>query len=588
MNTSDNKSADQGRPPRGWRKFWFVLKVIQVRLRFVALLVLSGLAISYWDHVVSWWEKYNRPPGAQHAAETDHEFFCPMHTFIVRSDPGKCPICGMPLVQRKRGAKEELPAGVLGRVQVSPERIAQAGVEVVSVDYRVLARETRAVGTVDYNEKKLTRITARFPGRIEQLYADYVGVTVKKGDPLARVYSPKYLAATQEFVQGLALGRSMSSNATPDERNRAKALADLARQRLLLAGFEPEQLREIERTGKAAEVITYYSKASGVVISKDILQGEYVGEGQTLYTVADLGSVWVQVQAPESDAALARLKAPVELMTVAHPGKVFYGTIDFVAPVIDTDTRTLRVRIEVANPAGELRPGMYATAIIRSPIGRFEQIGGGAETTATAAGGGKASDGAQTTGTASGGAAETWGCEMCPEVKSSKPGECPKCGMELTKKQSAEPTELRRWAEGYTCAMHPEFLGDKPGKCTVCPCEMEMTRWRVEKTLSIPERSVIDTGTRKIVYVEAAPGVFEAHEVQLGPRAGQYYPILAGLDYGQKIVAAGSFLVDAENRLNPAPGSLYSAQPAGAEEGGTASEPQPADGSHAGHETHKH
>lgn len=546
----------------GWGKFWFALKVIQVRLRFIAILVISGVVISYWDHVTAWWEKMHRPPVIEQASQSAFEYFCPMHTFIIRSEEGKCPICGMPLVQRKKGAQQELPEGVLARVQVSPERIAQAGVEVVPVDYRLLARETRVSGIVDFDEKKLTRVTARFPGWIEKLYVNYEGAPVKKGDPLVAMYSPKYLAATEEYVQALNTARGMNANATDDERKRSKTLADFARQRLLLAGFEPKQLDQIDKTRKATEVITYESKTSGIVVSRNVLEGEYVSEGEALCTVADLSRVWVQAQVPESDIALVKPGLPVELSTVAYPGEVFFGNVDFVAPLVDAATRTVRVRVEVDNAQQRLRPGMYATVVIRAPLGRFEEIGGADAITSTT---GETSPSVQVAGKKS----VYYQCDMDPEVISDKPGDCPKCGMHLTRHEGIPPksgatsgttetaTALTQWAEGYTCAMHPDYLSDKPGVCEICPCRMTLTRWRVEKALAIPEKSIIDTGTRKIVYVEEAPGVFDARDVKTGPRAGEYYPVISGLTAGDRIAAAGSFLIDAENRLNPAPGSLY-------------------------------
>ncbi|MBI3117521.1 MAG: hypothetical protein HYZ00_02475, partial [Candidatus Hydrogenedentes bacterium] len=149
-------------------------------------------------------------------------------------------------------------------------------------------------------------------------------------------------------------------------------------------------------------------------------------------------------------------------------------------------------------------------------------------------------------------------CTMDPQVLSDKPGECPLCGMNLTPATKPVDTEgpgggsYERWAEGYACGMHPDELSEKPGKCTICGCGMEMTQWEVERVLSIPESAVIDTGARKIVYVEAEPGLYDARQVELGPRSGNYYPVLAGLTLGQKIVTQGSFLIDAEARLNPA------------------------------------
>lgn len=614
----------------GWRKAWFVFQVVQVRLRFVALLVLTGFVVGYWDHVQAWYDKYTRPQTTQTAAQSDIEYFCPMHTFIVRSEQGKCPICGMPLSQRHKGENAKLPEGVLGRVQSSPERVAQAGVEVVPVSYQMLTRQTRAVGTVDYDEQKLGRLTARFPGRIEKVFVNYVGAEVKKGQPLVTIYSPKYFAATQEFVQSLSLAQKLGAVATPDERKRAQSMADFARQRLLLAGFEPEQLEEIQRTGKATDIITYYAKVSGVVIERKALEGEYVDEGQVLYTVGDLKNVWVQVQIPEGEMGMLREGIPVELTTVARPGEIFFGNVNFITPSMDPNTRSVNVRIEVKNDERKLLPGMYATAVVRSPLGRFEPAGekdavtaqtasaGGSVSPSPAAGGeqAKAKDAStsasvyyqcdmhpevisgkpgdcpkcgmhltrhegkppvekpaestsaakETTTSATG---DKYICTMCPDVISDKPGECPKCGMKLVKKPKESP-EQAKWAVGYTCSMHPEVLRDKPGICDVCPCKMQTTKWKVERVLAIPEKAVIDTGTRKIVYTEEAPGVFDAREVQLGPRAGEYYPVLSGVKYADRIAAAGAFLIDAENRLNPSPGSLYAPQSSQEEEGQSA------------------
>jgi RND family efflux transporter MFP subunit len=608
---NDTEDRDTAVHVTGWRKVWFVMQVIQVRLRFVLLLVITGFVIGYWDHITNWWDKYTRPPVQEQTAASLVEFFCPMHTFIVRSEPGKCPICGMPLTQRAKGEASELPEGVLARVQASPERVAQAGVEIATVDYRILARETRSVGTIDYDEQALARATARFPGRIEKLFVNYVGAEVKKGEPLARIYSPKYLAATEEFVQSLRMARASDKGASEEERRRANMLVGFSKQRLLLAGFEPEQVDEIEKGGEVSEYVTYYAKISGVVIERQALEGEYVGEGQVLFTVAELKTLWVQVAVPEPESAAAKIGIPVELTTVAYPGEVFYGNVGFVSPTVDPATRSVRVRVEIDNSAGRLKPGMYVTAIMRSPLGEFLEIGdaGSSDSTSSVSSHGKHAQqettasspdmlsslsvyyqcdmhpevisgqpgdcpkcgmhltrhegvvphlhDATSSGSASAATEMAYVCEMCPDVLADKPGKCPTCGMDLTPRISAESDEAARWAEGYTCAMHPEVLRDKPGVCDVCPCKMPTTRWRVEKVLALPERAVVDTGTRKIVYVEAAPGVFEAKEVVLGPRAGRFYQLLSGLNRGDRIAAAGSFLIDAENRLNPVVGSIY-------------------------------
>jgi hypothetical protein len=165
--------------------------------------------------------------------------------------------------------------------------------------------------------------------------------------------------------------------------------------------------------------------------------------------------------------------------------------------------------------------------------------------------------------------ADYYTCPMHPEVVTDKATDfCPKCGMRLDKKQKATPgaaqapgvpglesiqvASTERWAEGYACAMHPDELSDQPGVCRTCGCGMKMDRIQVERVLAVPESAVIDTGTRQVVYVESSAGIYDARAVTLGPRTGAWYPVLQGLKLGDRIVSRGSFLIDAEARLNPA------------------------------------
>jgi hypothetical protein len=175
---------------------------------------------------------------------------------------------------------------------------------------------------------------------------------------------------------------------------------------------------------------------------------------------------------------------------------------------------------------------MYVTAVIRSPIGRFEPV--------------EPPDLAGLTNDAS-----------TPADKSMSLA--PTSGTIYAKSSTTQvgsyPSLVQgEMVEGYTCIMHPEYLQEHPGRCTLCDCGMQMTKWRREQVLAVPDSAVIDTGTHKFVYVEKAPGVFDAHIVLLGARAQDYYPVLRGLDPGMSIASTGSFLIDAENRLNPASG----------------------------------
>jgi Cu(I)/Ag(I) efflux system membrane fusion protein len=198
-------------PPRagghglGW-KAWQVAKVIQARLRFIAILAAVGAALIYWDTLNAYYEKWTRPLfGQETAVSPDTEYWCPMHPTVVRDHPDKCPICAMPLSKRKKGAKEEgeaLPPGVVSRVQLTPYKVAVAGIETAEVGYQLLTRDITAVGFVEFDERKLARITARATGksRIDKLFVNVTGQTVAQGEPLAELYSPDLVVTVQNLL----------------------------------------------------------------------------------------------------------------------------------------------------------------------------------------------------------------------------------------------------------------------------------------------------------------------------------------------------------------------------------------------------
>jgi Cu(I)/Ag(I) efflux system membrane fusion protein len=431
-------------------------------------------------------------------------------------------------------------------------------------------------------ESRLSRISARFPGRIQELLVNTVGAVVKKGEPLAKIYSPKYLAASQEYVRALTSNEKDTPPSNPEiaalEKGRSQQLVAAARKRLALAGFTDGQLNAIAENGKVNDTVTLFAPQSGTVIEKSVLLGETVEEGTVLFTVADLGELWVQAKVLEADLASVKVGVPVEITTVAWPGKIFYGNVDFIYPVMDEANRTVKVRVSVANPDGNLKPGMYANAVIRSTVGQYSEetdthlspnppskvdlpgntplnppSRGDLELPTT-----KKED-ADEYITSLGAGAGYYICTMHAEVVSDKPGDCPLCGMHLEERKKEASGVLvgpgvgtmDQWTEGYACPMHPDELSDKPGVCRTCNCGMAMKKWKAERVLSVPESAVIDTGVRKIVYVETEPGVYDARAVTLDSRTGAYYPVIDGLTAGQRIVSQGSFLVDAEARLNP-------------------------------------
>jgi Cu(I)/Ag(I) efflux system membrane fusion protein len=488
------------RPPPGlsfWRRVWwwfdFIVLVNLARLRFIAILFAIGVVIASWDTLKSYYEKWARPVSGAETASADTEFWCPMHPTIVRDHPDKCPICGMPLSKRKKGeggAGEPLPPGVVSRVQLTPYRVAVAGIQTTEVTYHPLTKEIQTVGTVEFDERKLRRIPANVKGRIDKLYANVTGDVVRPGDPLARIYSPDVASTLENLF-----------TARPQDK-------ELVRDRLRRWGLDDVQLEEIEkemeRIGKAVTHVTIRSPIGGHIITKYQVQGEWVEESARLYDVADLHTVWIEAQVYEDEVAFLKdaekKKLPVSATTKAFPSREFKGTVAFIHPHLDAASRTLKVRFDIDNPDHDLRPGMYATVKLQVPATQLTLF--------------------------SSALAEEWRDQTAADLAAHAlfdPAGLPKgSGLE----------SLLRAAERQVLAGQGQVL-------------------------AVPERAVIDTGSRKIVYREAEPGVFEGVEVQLGPRSGGLFPVVQGLGEGDRVATTGSFLIDAETRLTAGAGSTY-------------------------------
>ena len=352
--------------PGLWGRFRLAVLVPLARLRFLVILGLIGLAITKRDLLLAWYDKATRPPGEVAAASPDTEFYCPMHPTIVRdNNKEKCPICFMPLSKRARGAESEeaLPAGTVARVQLSPYRVVLAGVKTAPVGFHPLHREISTVGTVEFDERGVRTVAARFKARIDKLFVNQTGQAVNKGDPLASVYSPDLVVTIQNLLD------ARKRNNPDQEAN--------ARNRLTLWGVDADQIDEILSAGKPVTHLTVRSPITGHVVKKYPREGQYVDEGGVLFDVADLSTVWVQAQLYEEDLAflpkgahdpktgLPERPLPVEATTRGRPGETFAGKLSFVFPHVDPDSRTLTARFELANPDHELRPGMTATVRLR-------------------------------------------------------------------------------------------------------------------------------------------------------------------------------------------------------------------------------
>jgi len=502
-----------------WSSVRFAIKMIEIRLRFVAILVAAGLIIGYWDTIGNYWDKWTRPaPSAAHL-EADTEFYCPMHPSVVRAtaeadgSTPKCPICGMPLSQRKRGEKVELPTGVVGRAQISPQRVQYAGIRTEEVRRRNLAAELRIVGFVDFDESRLSRIVLRTPAYVEKLLVNKSFTQVRQGEPLAELYSPDLYTIVQELLI------AKESNA-PD-------LVELGKRKLQLLGISPQDIEAAFQQTKASRRLVIRSPINGHLIRKEVVEGDYIEAGKMLFELADLSVVWVEGEVFEKDVGLLRPGQHVEVTVESYPGQTFRGTVALVHPHLETATRTLRVRFELENPRHQLRPGMYATVLLKTPLLETEPFKTRlAESIPPPAG-----DDA---------ALAKWQ-RICP-VTGAKLGSM---GKPVRVEAQGQPLLL-------CCAGCKDAVAHDP--------EHYMQRLHTvgpDGVLAVPQDAVIDTGAEKIVYVERKPGMFDGVLVTLGPKAEGYYAVLDGLLPGDVVASAGAFLIDAETRLNPAVAANY-------------------------------
>jgi Cu(I)/Ag(I) efflux system membrane fusion protein len=353
---------------------WQVVKTLFLRLRFIFVFIVIGLIVGNWAWIKNYADKLVGHAAPGETVAGDVEWFCPMHPSVVRSNSKeKCPICGMPLSKRKKGEVSKLPDGVLSRLQFTPFRIQQAGLSTEEITYRSLVREIRAVGTLDWDERRLSHPSVRVAGRVDELFVNFVGARVKKGDPLYRLYSPD-LSTTQEEYLLAVKTLEESTDAGAEAKGRARRLVDSSRERLRLWGLTDEQLAELEKTRKATTHVTITSPVAGIVIKKSIDLGHYVNVGEDPWTLADDSVMWLQVDVFERDLPLVRIGQSADIMSDAWAGKTIQGKIVFIAPTVEAETRTTKVRIEVPNPDGVLKAGMFVSAALRIPLGKEQEV----------------------------------------------------------------------------------------------------------------------------------------------------------------------------------------------------------------------
>jgi Cu(I)/Ag(I) efflux system membrane fusion protein len=424
---------------------------------------------------------------------------CSMHPQIQQPKPGNCPICFMDLipVETSSDSKEESS----GQISFSPEAIKLMEIQTAPVERKFVDAEIRMVGKVEYDETKLKHVTAWAAGRIDRLFVDFVGTEVIEGDHMVRLYSPELISAQAEYLQALTSVNNMPEDTSQLIRKSNNATLKAAKEKLLLLGLTELQLKDIKSRGKPADYLTIYAPVGGIVLEKHVNEGAYVKTGTMIYTIADLSSIWVKLDAYESEVALVTYQQEVDFTTEAYPGEIFKGRITFIPPTLDPKTRTVKLRVNVPNPDARLKPGMFVRAVVHSKLAQDGVI-------------------------ANPDLFNKFLCPMHPSVIKDRQGICDICEMDLVKASS----------RGFV--------------------ETDQT---YKPPLVIPASAPLITGKRAVVYVktQATPKpAYQGREVVLGHRAGDYYIVKKGLAQGEIVVTKGSFKIDSALQIQAKPSMM--------------------------------
>ncbi|WP_423127557.1 efflux RND transporter periplasmic adaptor subunit [Gaoshiqia sp. Z1-71] len=294
----------------------------------------------------------------QHDHSTEEIWTCSMHPQIRQSEPGDCPICGMDLIPAT--SRRSADANPMVH-EMTPEAVAMANIHTSRVTGISSEGQIFLSGKVKADEQRLASVTAKFPGRIDQLFVNFTGQVVQPGERLATIYSPELLNAQKELLEAVKLKKSYPE------------LYEAAREKMRLWKLTEKQIDDIETTGKVRSQLDVLADRGGVVIQRNIATGDYVSTGSVLFNIVDLSRVWIMMDAYESDLQFIKRGDAVSFTATGIPGKTFTARVDYIDPVINPNTRAVSVRAEMANPNMELKPEMFVNASIRSSVGAGKQ-----------------------------------------------------------------------------------------------------------------------------------------------------------------------------------------------------------------------
>ncbi len=477
-----SKQVAAGQEPRHW---WIKLLVPPLLLLATGAALIFGLGVAQRAGWVS--AGGGGGGGDQTAAADTRTYICPMICVPPQIGPGRCPVCAMELVPASSGG------GASDSQSVSIDSAARriANIRTAAVTSMPMTRTIRTIGELSSDEGSVKTLSAYVDGRLDRLYADYTGVVVEKGDHLALVYSPRLYSSQVELLLAKKARENSRSSTLTRVVESNRDLYESSRERLIELGMTASQIDELERSGKANSRMHLCAPIHGTVIKKYATEGQYVKEGQAIYELADLSTVWLMLELFPEDAATIRYGQKVEAEVQSLPGRKFTGRVAFIDPNVNPNTRTVGVRVVISNEDGTLRIGDYAKATIE--VSLASQQGGIYDPEL----------------------ANKWISPRHPHIVESSPGKCSVCGIDLVPASQF----------GFTA----EASGGE--------------------VLVVPRNAVLMAGNNSVLYVETEPGRFEIRRIVLGPSCGDQIVILEGVKEGEEVATRGNFLIDSQMQL---------------------------------------
>ena len=339
------------------------------RAFWIALTTTVVLAIAA---SVLWWRLSHTGTGSQRGANSAGESKEAMAQTPSADASGSGPRA---IGDSQAGNLQETP---LAPIQLTSQRMQSIGIVIGKVESKPVNAELRFYGNVQVDERRQAYVQTRFAGWIRKVYADATGNFIGKGQPLFTIYSPDLVSTEQEYLLAKKNSESLQQSRVSGVATGAASIFSAAKERLLQWEVSPAQIEKLDQTGKAITDLTVNSPVSGYITQKNALPNMYVQPETMLYTIADLSDVWVLAQVFQSDAGKIKPGDSAEVTVDAYPGRVFHGRVDYILPQLDTNTRTLPVRLVFGNPGLKLRPGMYVNVQVKLPMGRQLVIPGSA------------------------------------------------------------------------------------------------------------------------------------------------------------------------------------------------------------------